>query len=205
MMSNRDDAEKWYSTLSKYITYEPTTGNLIWKYRAKNESFNTFLSGKIAGARYYEKTAKKWYIKIDIAGVCRWMLAHRVCFLLMTGRWPLCVDHIDGNGENNKWENIREVNHAENNKNRVLGGRSKTGLHGVYLRSGNFRVIARENGKSITLGTFNNIFDAACARKSFERSHGYHPNHGQKPLNWPKVLPIEAITSHGIRIKGKTE
>ena len=90
------DDNYWYQKLSEFLTYEPTTGNLVWKYRSGNESFNSGLSGKIAGTRIYEKTSKKWYRKIDINGVCKWFLAHRVCFLLMTGRWPLFIDHIDG-------------------------------------------------------------------------------------------------------------
>lgn len=200
--SNKDD-HYWYLRISELLTYEPTTGNLIWKYRKDNEAFNNHLSGKVAGARYFDKDAKKYYRKIEISGIGNWLLAHRLCFLLMTGRWPLFVDHIDSDGDNNKWENLREVDKSQNNKNRVLGGKSKTGLHGVYIRSGNYRVIGSISGKTVTIGTFNNIFDAACARKSFERENGYHLNHGQKPLRINRVLSMDAIRAAGLRIKGE--
>ena len=202
-MKHKDDEKYWYLKLSELLTYEPTTGNLVWKHRHENESFNTSHAGRMAGTRYYEKTSKKWYRKIDISGVCKWFLAHRVCFLLMTGRWPLFIDHIDSDGENNKWENLREVDRSQNNKNRVLGGKSKTGLHGVYIRSGNYRVIGSLSGRTVTIGTFDNIFDAACARKSFERANGYHLNHGQKPINQRRVLPENAIRAAGLRVKEK--
>lgn len=202
MKKIRDDKND-YAVFSSLMIYEPTTGNLVWRYRPGNERFNAKHSGEVTGVRFYDKSSKKYYKRVTISGVCKSAVSHRICFLLMTGRWPVVIDHIDGDGENNKWENIREVSRSENNKNRVLGGRSKTGLHGVHIRNGNYRVIGSIDGKTLSLGTYKNIFDAACARKSFERKNGYHENHGAKPIKLRRVLSEPHVRAIGIRIKGE--
>ena len=47
----------------------------------------------------------RYYISID--GVD--YLAEELAFLHMTGRWPRNgVEHINGNAQDNRWENLRE-------------------------------------------------------------------------------------------------
>lgn len=62
---------------------------------------------------------KDGYLLVKLDGYC--YRAHRVIFLMMTGRWPKpTCDHISRNTLDNRWSNLREATHAEQTANRVL-------------------------------------------------------------------------------------
>lgn len=108
-------------------------------------------------------------------------MAHKIIWLYVYGEAPQSIDHIDGDGLNNKIDNLRIACHAINNKNRSLSRVNKTGISGVSWIKARSKFEARisDNGKEIFLGRFNNIFDAAVARKSAEIRFNYHANHGR--------------------------
>jgi hypothetical protein len=58
----------------------------------------------------------------------------------MTGEWPQQVDHIDGDRLNNAWSNLRNCTIAENNRNKGLTTRSKTG-HKNIVKWGNLYAV----------------------------------------------------------------
>jgi hypothetical protein len=85
--------------------------------------------------------------------------AHRIVWLLNTGKWPTkFLDHINGNRSDNRFENLRECTQSQNLANRK---RNKGRLlpKGVYLKAGRF--IARLDQK--WLGSYTNPDDAAEA------------------------------------------
>ena len=59
---------------------------------------------------------------------------------LMQPAAGLVVDHIDGDGLNNRRANLRVCTHAENRQSSSVSGRSKTGFRGVEAPSA--RVVA---------------------------------------------------------------
>ena len=110
--------------------------------------------------------------------------ASRIAYLMMTGEDPgdLYVDHINGDGTDNRWGNLRAVTASENCVNRKT--HAKSGHKGIYLqpRKGG-RVayvvqVCRKTGrgpvgekhsrdgfkrKTMTLGCFNTLEEAkAC-------------------------------------------
>ena len=58
--------------------------------------------------------------------------AHRLIWKWMTGEDPIEIDHIDGDGTNNKWDNLRNATSAQNNHNRKMSSRNKSGVKGVF-------------------------------------------------------------------------
>lgn len=84
---------------------------------------------------------------------------------LILGATPAqLVAHGDGNGLNNRRSNISVVTHAVNQRAQHFP-RSKTGLMGVYrTAAGTFAAQVKLNGRSIQLGTFGTLKEAALAR-----------------------------------------
>jgi len=64
--------------------------------------------------------AIKGYAHTVIDGVT--ILRGRLAFLLMKGRWPVCIDHINRDRSDDRWCNLREVTHRENCRNKSDSG-----------------------------------------------------------------------------------
>lgn len=78
----------------------------------------------------------------------------------------LTIDRIDNEKGYSK-DNCRWATRAEQSRNRRA--MNKFGIHGVRQRkTQNYHASIYANNKMIYLGTFNNFFDACCARKSAE-------------------------------------
>jgi hypothetical protein len=116
-------------------------------------------------------------------------LLHRIIFMMHHGYMPQYVDHIDGNRQNNKIDNLRECTASFNNRNRGKTKRNTTGYKGVnLLNNGNkFYAMLWIDNKNKYLGSHNAPEDAAQAYnlaldeagitvghngKSFEESFG---------------------------------
>lgn len=169
-------------------------GNVYWLRRPVEHfpspraaaSWNARYSGKRAGMTKLRDSSKTGYVSIQmkVDGKQIHLLAHRIVWAIHFGRWPSgLLDHVDGNGMNNALSNLREVSTLESGMNRPLQGNNKTGVSGVTFDArGRLRVQANLNGRSIHLGYYKTIFDAACAKKSFEAANGFHKNHGRKAI-----------------------
>ena len=106
--------------------------------------------------------------------------AHRIIWELVYGKPSEgTIDHIDGNPSNNRLENLRDVPHSENQRNKKLSKRNRSGVHGV-------RACPKFDGFWIvTIGTryvgyFNNLEKAVAARQIAEEIYDYHKNHGKR-------------------------
>jgi hypothetical protein len=105
--------------------------------------------------------SNRGYLMLNLCG--RQCSAHRLAFLIMTGRWPENhVDHIDGNRLNNAWANLRDVKRQTNNENvRKARKDSHTGYLGARKRpNGTFYAAITVNRKGIWLGTFKTVEEA---------------------------------------------
>lgn len=110
-------------------------------------------------------------------------LSHRVAWLLHYGRWPSKnIDHRDGDGRNNKIDNLREAGPKQNSLNLKLNSSNSTGVTGVYWKKQSRKWIAciGQNRKQIHLGSFDSFEGAVTARKEAERKYGFSERHGTK-------------------------
>lgn len=73
------------------------------------------------------------------------------------------VDHINGNGLDNRRENLRVVTHSQNLANRKITSRTNNRFKGITQckRTGKWQAKIMVNYKTIYLGTFASDIDAA--------------------------------------------
>ena len=135
--------------LNKLFFYKD--GVLYWK----NPKSNRLKIGDKAGAVAPDKRER-----ICLNG--KLILTHRVIFAFHNDYWPKFVDHIDGNKANNKIENLRPTNLSQNQWNRKIDGRNKSGVKGVYFDNARNKWVAgiRKNNKKIFLGRFDTLKEA---------------------------------------------
>lgn len=168
---------------NQFLSYDPETGVLTWKEREitskADKVFNTVFAGKSAGSIKKPTRSKTQYIRVDILG--KYHAAHRIIFCIMTGSIPKEVDHIDHNGLNNKWSNLRASNGRDNAKNQPMQKSNKSGYIGVDWHKSAKKWQARAvnlDGKRIDLGRYDNIEDAIAVRKKYEKEFGYYEHRG---------------------------
>jgi hypothetical protein len=169
--------------LKQLLQYDPETGILTWLSRPR-EMFSTDQTFGMWNTRYAGKraftTTYKGYYRGPIVGTR--FLAHRVAWALHYGVWPQDhLDHINGIRTDNRIENLREANHAENGKNQKMPKNNKSGHIGVNWNTNASRWIAYiyVNGAQRHLGSFTTMDDAILVRVAAELEYGYHQNHGR--------------------------
>jgi len=157
--------------LMKWLDYDPMSGIFTWIKRPSNR----VKVGEVAGT-----SDKHGYINIQLHGAI--YKAHRLAFLYMTGKMPEQVDHEDHNAANNKWDNLRPASDSINRKNTPLLNNNTSGYCGVSWSDDRRKWEAKiqVNGKTINLGRYNKLEDAAQARKDAANSYGFHKNHGMR-------------------------
>jgi hypothetical protein len=124
------------------------------------------------------------YIRIGING--KPTALHRMIFLHQNGYLPKCLDHIDGNRENNKIENLREVTQQQNCLNSKHKSTSKSPYKNVYLQppiknpkwKRNWVVSLMVSGKRKYIGSFEDIELAdLVAHEARDKFHGQYARH----------------------------
>jgi hypothetical protein len=174
------------------IEYNEVTGQFFWKKERPADHFST------------PKSMKRWltlFAGKEIKGTCQYgntlylnirvcdskFKAHRVAWLLFHGNWPVGdIDHIDGDGLNNRIDNLRDVSRQLNTRNSRLSSNNTTGVNGVTFRKDTNKWMARGSkildNKHIRpyLGQFDSKAEAELARKVWEDSQGnFTERHGK--------------------------
>lgn len=172
----------------RLIRYEPDTGKLFWNKRVPSDFNGVKRSCDALCVSWNKRFAnKEAFTAIGNHGyktgavLNKNYLAHRVAWLLQTGKWPeVFIDHINGNRIDNRFCNLREVDYAESSKNISIRSDCSSGYTGVYLRDyGKWTARIKSDGVFEFLGTFDTFDEAYKARKDAERRHGFHENYGR--------------------------
>lgn len=120
---------------------------------------------KVSGVYKTNPQARTMYVHVKGR---KTTYAHRVIAERMVGRKLQRhekVDHINGNGTDNRRENLRVVSHSDNLVNRDGWRNSSSKYKGVtfYKRDGNWQAKICPRGKTIHLGYFGTEEEAALA------------------------------------------
>jgi len=168
-----------FDFVNNLLSYSPENGKLFWK----NTFSSRAIAGEEAGYRWTNSSGKSYRV-IGINN--NKVFAHNIAWLLFTNNWPTCVvDHLDGDGLNNKIINLSDKSRSDNGKNQKLFSTNKLGIPGVYYsaQKNKYRAEIKSLGRYENLISTRDFFEACCARKSAERRLGFHENHGSiRPL-----------------------
>ena len=144
--------------LREIIVYDPVTG--VFRNRVKRSP--RAIQGIVIG-----NLTNKGYLNAGIDG--KTYSLHRLAWLYMTGEFPtLGIDHKDTIKTNNAWENLREANGSQNEANKSITNKNKTGVKGVYWNAvlNKYHAQIRINRKTKHLGYYQTIQEAAAAYKA---------------------------------------
>lgn len=155
-------------TLREMLDYNPENGEFRWL-----QSIGRSKPGSMAG------TSSNGYLKIQIHKNSYW--AHRLAWLLGHGEDPKDseIDHINGNGSDNRLSNLRLATHAQNLQNTRRPRNNKCGHKGVawHSRAKKWRAYIQANGRRHYLGYFESPEDGHAAYlAAAEKLHGEFAN-----------------------------
>lgn len=149
---------------AELVSYDPETGILTWK---KCHFPNRV--GKEAGG--YRRNSVRGYRYVWLCG--RRYSSHRIAWLLMTGKWPVLVDHINRDPGDNRWANLREATESQQRGNTYLVARNTSGVRGVrwYAKRQRWYAAISFGQKSKYLGSFKTKEEAVSAYDKAAREH----------------------------------
>lgn len=166
-----------YERLHQLFWYDPDTGTLWHKPRGIPK-WDARFADRPAGTLHHDKGTTCYYVQVTIDR--KKYRAHRIIWWMVTGELPSTnIDHEDHNGLNNRWSNLREAGHSENQKNLSKRRDNTTGITGVVRHREKFVARIQVNNKGIYLGIRDTIEGASELREQAEIKYGFHENHGK--------------------------
>lgn len=141
--------------LRRILSYDPDTGNFVWKVRLSPARGPGERAGSLDGTGYrFIMIRRKRYLE------------HRLAWLHVTGEWPAKeIDHANAEKTDNRFANLREATRSQNQSNTGVHPRNTSGLRGAFWHSakGKWTSGIRVNGKLKNLGYFRTAEDAHAA------------------------------------------
>ena len=129
------EREAFKIMLDSLFSYDPESGLLTRKIKVKWVKKNKNI-GDIVGSVHSQKHGIN-YLRVRVLG--EFYTVHRLAYIISCDKWPDQIDHVDGDGLNNRLSNLRSVNTQENAKNRKRIATNTTGITGVYkIKGGKF-------------------------------------------------------------------
>lgn len=167
--------------LAQIICLDKETGYLFWLARDRKffrtDGEHKRWNGRYAGKRAFTINSNGYRDGMIFRKMHR---AHHVAWALHYGAWPtMDIDHINGDRDDNRISNLRQVTRSENCRNTFLRRNNTSGVMGVSKNKNRWIAYIYDQGRHRTLGRFKTLEEAAAARKSADRDFGYHPTHGR--------------------------
>ena len=130
--------------------FDHKDGHLYWKKVAHPNK--QYLVGQEAGSIHatgYRHVT--WQGKVH--------KVHRLIFLLEHGYMPKEIDHINGDRQDNRLKNLREVTRSQNQCNRFVLANNTSGYAGVswHKKSKSWVVRLMKDGKTKAIGYFKDL------------------------------------------------
>jgi hypothetical protein len=145
--------------LNRWFELDRSTGKLYWKERSGSK----IRIGDEAGA-IMELTSghKRCVIKVPGYGPGHFY-RYRLVWKMVYGVDPAsnAIDHLDQDSLNDRPENLVDGGKSWNGRNKAVT--AKSGYRGVIAMNGRWRVSYTDHGKSVYVGTYDTVEQAAEA------------------------------------------
>ena len=126
---------------------------------------------RMSGAQIGEYLCREYgarYLGFRVLGIK--YQSHRLAWLYVKGYFPENdIDHKDGVRDNNRIDNLREVSRRCNLQNCKISTANTSGFKGVSRRGYKWEACASLDGKTIYIGTYSTVLEAALARQEWEK------------------------------------
>ena len=136
--------------LKSVLLYYPDTGHFVWTKNSRTKK-----PGYIAG------TVSNGYRAIRIHE--KTYLAHRLAWLYVHGHMPKRIDHINGDRDDNRIENLRIADASQNGANMRRPEHNTSGAKGVQKVGGKYAAFIKADGKQKCVGKFETLQEASDA------------------------------------------
>ena len=165
---------------------------LFWRDERPLEHFSSERTRRMWTSQFAGKEAGYLYkrqgyrdVRMAHNGFGRAFRAHRLIWAMAHQEQPcltLDIDHIDGDRLNNHIDNLRLVTRSDNSRNAKRWSHNTSGVNGVGWDNSRRKWMAYIDigGKFKYLGRFDDIEDAAAARKAANIDLGFTDRHGEK-------------------------
>jgi hypothetical protein len=164
----------------RIFRYDDETGKVYWKIKPCPKISEGVEAGGI------QIDARTSYRRIMYEN--KKYLTHRIVWLMHHGEFPSgekkFIDHIDGDGLNNKIENLRVVSYSENSKNVRKYKNNTSGFNGVSFDkySQKYKVYIHIDGKKKVIGFYDTAEEGGLAHELASKEHfgnEYSERHGK--------------------------
>ena len=173
--TKRKEAALSLEEARRLFDYDPETGLLVRKIRTSNR----IRVGEVVGS-----FTRQGYLHVKVKSILYRL--HRLAWFIHYGKWPNDqLDHINRDRTDNRIANLREVDNAENNKNKSMPTNNTSGVIGVYWHSRleKWQSSIMVSQKQIHLGFFDTFEEAVATRKAAEVLYGFSSTHGKDVPN----------------------
>jgi hypothetical protein len=136
-------------------------------------------NGRAKAGTYSGSVNKAGYLRTVVFG--RMYYNHHLVWYMHYEVWPKALDHINGEKQDNRIENLRECTASQNSFNQRVKKTNTTGVKGVGWRPDKKKFRARiiVDGKELCLGHFKTLEEAeGVVREARTTYHGEYANHG---------------------------
>ena len=154
-MNKNEELLPYYEKAKERLNYDPKTGVFSRYLKLFNKHKEV---GNIANHGYMR-------VGINLNGIQRSILLHRLAWYIHYGSLPNIIDHIDGDVLNNSIKNLRSCTQQQNTYNRKIRKDNKTGYKGVSWspRLNKWYSQIQIKGEKMHLGCYDSMSDAIKA------------------------------------------
>lgn len=199
--------------LRQIMDYDRETGVFTWRARPVphkcHKAWNAQWAGKAVAVRTVNdpQTSGRKSRLLRIAG--KYYGEHRVVWAYVTGEWPKDeIDHRNVDSIDNRFENLREATHGQNQRNKGAMRNNRLGVKGVYYDRARKKYVAqssvrRPDGSKTTkmIGRYATLSEASDVYVNHAKSHHGEFLHYSLKGKWSTPTINESIIDPWIMVE----